>query len=69
MESGTHSELIDTGGVYSELWSGKLTTDSLQRFLLISLAAQETLFDEDGKEREVEIEDVDAKEREDRPTQ
>jgi ABC transporter ATM len=22
-ESGTHSELIDTGGVYSELWSGK----------------------------------------------
>lgn len=24
-ESGTHSELIDTGGVYSELWSGKST--------------------------------------------
>ena len=22
-ESGTHSQLIDTGGVYSELWSGK----------------------------------------------
>lgn len=22
-ESGTHSELIDTGGVYSELWSCK----------------------------------------------
>jgi ATP-binding cassette subfamily B (MDR/TAP) protein 7 len=24
-ESGTHRELIDTGSVYSELWSGKLT--------------------------------------------
>jgi ATP-binding cassette, subfamily B (MDR/TAP), member 7 len=24
-ESGTHSELIDTGGVYSELWSGKFS--------------------------------------------
>lgn len=23
-ESGTHSDLIDTGGVYSELWSGRL---------------------------------------------
>jgi ATP-binding cassette, subfamily B (MDR/TAP), member 7 len=23
VESGTHSELVDTGGVYSELWSGK----------------------------------------------
>lgn len=22
-ESGTHSQLIDTGGLYSELWSGK----------------------------------------------
>jgi ABC transporter ATM len=22
-ESGTHRELIDTGGLYSELWSGK----------------------------------------------
>ena len=25
-ESGTHSELIDTGGLYSELWSGKSTS-------------------------------------------
>jgi ATP-binding cassette, subfamily B (MDR/TAP), member 7 len=25
-ESGTHSELIDTGGVYSELWSGRSTS-------------------------------------------
>lgn len=48
-ESGTHRELIDTGGVYSELWS-----------------AQETLFDEDGDEREVNIDDVDIDEGEDR---
>ncbi|CEJ94753.1 Putative Iron-sulfur clusters transporter atm1 [[Torrubiella] hemipterigena] len=34
-EMGTHRELIDRGGVYSELWS-----------------AQETLFNEDGTERE-----------------
>ncbi|KAH9212987.1 iron ABC-transporter-like protein [Leptodontidium sp. 2 PMI_412] len=44
-ESGTHRELIDTGGVYSELWS-----------------AQETLFDDEGEQREVEIEDVDISE-------
>jgi ATP-binding cassette subfamily B (MDR/TAP) protein 7 len=25
-ESGTHRELIDTGGLYSELWSGKFTS-------------------------------------------
>ncbi|TVY16747.1 Mitochondrial iron-sulfur clusters transporter ATM1 [Lachnellula arida] len=51
-QSGTHRELVDTGGVYSELWS-----------------AQETLFDEDGLEREVSIEDADVvEEREDRPT-
>lgn len=30
-ESGTHRELIDTGGVYSELWSGK----HLDSFLLL----------------------------------
>ncbi|TVY35753.1 Iron-sulfur clusters transporter, mitochondrial [Lachnellula subtilissima] len=51
-QSGTHRELIDTGGVYSELWS-----------------AQETLFDEEGQEREVNIEDADVvEERQDRPT-
>jgi ATP-binding cassette subfamily B (MDR/TAP) protein 7 len=27
-ESGTHSELIDTGGLYSELWSGRSTSYS-----------------------------------------
>ncbi|KAF4631201.1 hypothetical protein G7Y89_g6941 [Cudoniella acicularis] len=47
-ESGTHRELIDTGGLYSELWS-----------------AQETLFDEDGGEREVNI-DI-GEEQEDLP--
>ncbi|TVY24533.1 Iron-sulfur clusters transporter ATM1, mitochondrial [Lachnellula hyalina] len=51
-QSGTHRELIDTGGVYSELWS-----------------VQETLFDEEGEEREVNIEDADVvEERQDRPT-
>ncbi|KAI9731456.1 MAG: Iron-sulfur clusters transporter atm1, mitochondrial [Claussenomyces sp. TS43310] len=40
-ESGTHSQLIDTGGLYSELWS-----------------AQETLFTDGGREREVNIDDV-----------
>lgn len=25
-ESGTHSDLIDTGGIYSELWSGKFSS-------------------------------------------
>ncbi|KAG4436619.1 Iron-sulfur clusters transporter atm1, mitochondrial [Cadophora sp. M221] len=50
-ESGTHRELIDTGGVYSELWS-----------------AQETLFDDEGEQREVEIEDVDiVEDPKDRP--
>ncbi|KAN0101942.1 iron ABC-transporter-like protein [Hyaloscypha variabilis] len=50
-ESGTHRELIDTGGVYSELWS-----------------TQETLFNEEGEEREVDIDDIDVEEeREDRP--
>ncbi|KAG4423353.1 Iron-sulfur clusters transporter atm1, mitochondrial [Cadophora malorum] len=50
-ESGTHRELIDTGGVYSELWS-----------------AQETLFDDEGEQREVDIEDVDiSEESKDRP--
>ncbi|PMD20547.1 iron ABC-transporter-like protein [Hyaloscypha hepaticicola] len=50
-ESGTHRELIDTGGVYSELWS-----------------AQETLFNEEGEEREIDIDDIDIQEeREDQP--
>ncbi|KAJ9144685.1 Iron-sulfur clusters transporter ATM1 [Pleurostoma richardsiae] len=40
-EMGTHKELIDQGGLYSELWS-----------------VQETLFQEDGEEREVPIDDV-----------
>ena len=35
-ESGTHRELIDTGGVYSELWSGKLLPH-FRRFLLTPL--------------------------------
>lgn len=50
-ESGTHRELIDTGGVYSELWS-----------------AQETLFNDETAERDVEIDDVAIEEdRRDRP--
>lgn len=32
-ESGTHSELIDTGGLYSELWSGKSTSFSYVSYI------------------------------------
>jgi ABC transporter ATM len=40
-EMGTHKELIDRGGLYSELWS-----------------AQETLFNSDGSEVEVAVDDA-----------
>ncbi|KAK0101556.1 Iron-sulfur clusters transporter atm1, mitochondrial [Cadophora gregata] len=50
-ETGTHRELIDTGGVYSELWS-----------------AQETLFDDDGEQKEIEFNDVEiGEDSKDRP--
>lgn len=57
-ESGTHRELIDTGGVYSELWSGMFASTP---FFSASNRpiAQETLFSEDGAEREINIEDAD----------
>jgi ATP-binding cassette subfamily B (MDR/TAP) protein 7 len=61
-ESGTHRELIDTGGVYSELWSGKFAICLLNVVMSNGLPAQETLFNEQGKEREVNIDDVDNKE-------
>lgn len=61
-ESGTHRELVDTGGVYSELWSGKLLP-SVPTQHSNPTPAQETLFKEDGKEREVDIgDDIDADE-------
>ena len=67
-QSGTHRELIDTGGVYSELWSGTLTIFVFP-LLANNLVVQETLFDEEGEEREVNIEDADVvEERQDRPT-
>jgi ABC transporter ATM len=68
-ESGTHRELIDTGGVYSELWSGGFPAFHLTFYLVLTIAtAQETLFNEEGEEREVEIDDIDIQEeREDRP--
>lgn len=51
-ESGTHNQLIDIGGVYSELWSG-MTILCLTRLRLNANhmgSAQETMFtDEDGK--------------------
>ncbi|KAG4026551.1 hypothetical protein MFRU_039g00290 [Monilinia fructicola] len=47
-ESGTHRELIDTGGVYSELWSVQETLFA------------ET---QHGKEREIEIPDISKEER------
>ena len=61
-ESGTHRELIDTGGVYSELWSGKFAICLLNVVMSNGLPAQETLFNEQGKEREVNIDDVDNEE-------
>ncbi|RQM08330.1 hypothetical protein DH86_00003842, partial [Scytalidium sp. 3C] len=45
-ESGTHRELIDSGGLYSELWS-----------------VQETLFDESGDERVVDVDDIPIEEQ------
>jgi ATP-binding cassette subfamily B (MDR/TAP) protein 7 len=55
-ESGTHRELIDTGGVYSELWSGKLSHSFLR--INLTATAQETLFHKKGRQREVNIDDV-----------
>lgn len=51
VESGTHRELVDTGGVYSELWSN-----------------QETMFSDDGSEREVEIDDISVEDEKDEPS-
>jgi ATP-binding cassette subfamily B (MDR/TAP) protein 7 len=68
-ESGTHRELIDTGGVYSELWSGKSYFLHTFSVILNIITAQETLFGEDGEEREVDIgDDVVEDQRGDRPT-
>jgi len=67
-ESGTHRELIDTGGVYSELWSGKHTFHPAF-VLFLTTTAQETLFNEEGEEREIDIDDSNIQEeREDRPS-
>lgn len=63
-EMGTHKELIDRGGLYSELWSGKYSCAmagpiafywSLICYHLLTqpfsrLTAQETLFNADGSE-------------------
>ncbi|KAG9231436.1 iron ABC-transporter-like protein [Amylocarpus encephaloides] len=49
-EAGTHRELIDTGGVYSELWS-----------------AQETLFDQEGEARDVDVNNLEEEEYRERP--
>jgi ATP-binding cassette subfamily B (MDR/TAP) protein 7 len=60
-ESGTHRELIDTGGLYSELWSGKHASSLPPRIdhaFLTCTTAQETLFSDEGEEREVDIDDV-----------
>jgi hypothetical protein len=48
--------------VYSELWSGKFAICLLNVVMSNGLPAQETLFNEQGKEREVNIDDVDNKE-------
>jgi ABC transporter ATM len=67
-ESGTHRELIDTGGLYSELWSGEYPFCPSSLLFLMRATAQETLFNEEGEEREVEIDDIDTEEEnEDQP--
>ncbi|KFY29696.1 hypothetical protein V494_08537 [Pseudogymnoascus sp. VKM F-4513 (FW-928)] len=71
-ESGSHSELIDTGGVYSELWSGKFSfiksagrgvdepIGRVDEKLLLTICnlAQETLFQHGTSEHEVAVEDI-----------
>ena len=53
-EMGTHRDLVDRAGVYSELWSGKCH-DAIflcwTKMMLTAVLAQETLFNEDGSER------------------
>ena len=43
-ESGTHSQLIDTGGVYSELWSGKCSFPMPFCQAVLSLVPTKTIF-------------------------
>lgn len=42
-EQGTHERLIDSGGVYSELWSGEYETTILDGWQLTMHQAQEML--------------------------
>lgn len=42
-EQGTHERLIDSGGVYSELWSGEYETLILDGWQLTMNQAQEML--------------------------
>lgn len=68
-ESGTHSQLIDTGGVYSELWSGKSRPFGYMCESETDIrAAQETLFTDDGEQRtEPRKSSKAGEERKDRP--
>ena len=47
-ESGTHGQLLDQAGVYSELWSGMRNVLVFEDGLLIAYTAQET--SPDGEE-------------------
>ncbi|RFU28405.1 hypothetical protein B7463_g7954, partial [Scytalidium lignicola] len=65
-ESGTHRDLIDSGGLYSELWSSELPAGSCDVIgwteTDLTCVVQETLFDESGEEREVDIDDISLEE-------
>lgn len=60
-EMGTHQQLIDTGGVYSELWSGELSRVSGVMCVANGLTAQETMFSSGEVEAEAEEVDEDPK--------
>lgn len=50
-ETGSHPELVDKGGLYSELWSGKYTNQVY--FLDVftdTVSAQEVMFGDSPKE-------------------
>lgn len=50
-ESGTHEQLVDRGGLYSELWSSRFTSSRAIASMLTTFVEQETLFVDDDEEK------------------